>query len=122
MITLKELQQAFPATQEETLTKVLQVILGTFDSEQLEAEFTDCKQLAYVSYSAQSYTHMQMIALNQLLEGHGIEAIEHDDKHYSYVNMGDTYNVTIIDNGALILTDCGTFIEELEQESGVQCK
>lgn len=129
-ITLNDLIQAFPSSEEDKLKSALLVIQGEYDSEQLEEEFTDCAGLASQSYHPHAYTHMQMIALNQLLEGHGVEAIEHDDKYYSYINMGDTYCATIFDNGELIITDYGeliitdygTFIEQLEQESGVQCK
>lgn len=115
MITLKELQTAFPATQEETLTKVHAVILGCFNSDQLVEEFTDCDHLARQSYGWHTYAHMQMIAINQLLEAHGVESIEHNDNYYDYVNMGDMDVATIIDNGDLIISAYSDFREELEQ-------
>ena len=65
---------------------------------------------------------MELIALNELLEGHGVEAIEHDEKYYSYVNMGDMDCPTIIDNyGQLIIVAYSDFREQLEEQTISNC-
>lgn len=41
----------------------------------------------------------QMLAINEVLEGHGVEAVFGDDPRWpdmEYVNMGDTYTTTIV--------------------------
>lgn len=120
LVTLKE---NFRYVHDHQLMECALIMTGYFPVETLIEKFTDCEALDRASYHPHTERHMIMIALNQLLECHGIEAIEHDDKHYSYVNMGDTYAATIIDNDGceFIITDCGTFIEQLESD-GVMCK
>ena len=68
-----------------------------------------------------------MRVINGILEGHGVEAIRGDyyvDRyHYdivaSYVNMGDTYNATIVyetETGRFIVTSYGDWVERNERK------
>lgn len=54
-------------------------------------------------------------AINTLIEGYGVEYLEYVDSSYAgaYVNMGDTYNATILKtaNGTFRLTTWGDFVE-----------
>jgi hypothetical protein len=60
-----------------------------------------------------TYDHMLMTAINEILEGHGIETVRpRYDKRasYEYINMGDTYNATILlrSDGRLIVARWGS--------------
>lgn len=65
------------------------------------------------------------------LEGHGVEAIRgdyHVDNYYYdivalYVNMGDTYNGTILyetDTGRFLVTTMGDWVEQNERRYNIQ--
>jgi hypothetical protein len=63
------------------------------------------------------------LAINLLIDGYGIEVIRPDDWDgewlASYVNTGDTYNLTVIydhRNGDWSITTYGDFVEEFERE------
>ena len=82
------------------------------------------------------YDHHRLIDIaldfaNQVLDGHGIEAIRGDvtvDRYYFdnvalYVNMGDTYNTTIVYETAtnrFLLTDYGTWVEHNERRYRIE--
>jgi len=61
---------------------------------------------------------------NYHIEGYGIESLPHPTDSGQiiglYVNMGDTYDTTIIwdiENNEYLITNCGTFLEEWEREN-----
>jgi hypothetical protein len=64
-----------------------------------------------------------MAALNELLEGHGVECVREnidDSPAADYVNMGDTYNTTIIFchvRERFIVGCWGDYVEWLERRS-----
>ena len=58
-----------------------------------------------------------MCALNEIIEGHGVESIvpiDSDRPSYDYVNMGDTYATTILmrDDGKFIVACWGDIVEK----------
>jgi hypothetical protein len=65
-----------------------------------------------------TYSHMLLTAINEIIEGHGIEQIipKDEDRHpsYEYINMGDTYNATILlrSDGRLIVASWGDIVEQ----------
>lgn len=68
------------------------------------------------------YIDLQMAALNAALEGHGVESLQKDGTfgtpEMQYVNMGDTYNTTIIwDDGrqAWFVESWGDWVEKAER-------
>lgn len=62
-----------------------------------------------------SYTHRLMTALDEIIEGYGVETLRKGDEVIAeYVNLGDTYAVTIIrkiDTGSIIISSWGDFAE-----------
>lgn len=67
-------------------------------------------------------TERRMCALNEILEGHGVEAIFHgsDPMHPDavYVNMGETYAATILydyRSGTFKVTSWGDWVEKQER-------
>ena len=74
-------------------------------------------------YNKPSHEEMVMCALNEILEGYGVEAIRDEDAWIDnfhmdivavYVNMGDTYTTTILldhEENKYIITSYGDWIE-----------
>ena len=68
-------------------------------------------------FNSPSYSHGLLTAINEIIEGHGIEQIrpKDEDRHpsYDYINMGDTYAVTILlrSDGRLIVGCWGDIVE-----------
>ncbi len=68
-------------------------------------------------FNSPSYSHMLLTAINEIIEGHGIEQIipKDEDRHpwYYYINMGDCYNETILlrSDGRLIVSSVGAIAE-----------
>ena len=68
-------------------------------------------------FNSPSYSHMLLTAINEIIEGHGIEQIipKDEDRHpsYDYINMGDCYNETILlrSDGRLIVSSVGAVAE-----------
>ena len=67
---------------------------------------------------APTYSHMLLTAINEIIEGHGIERIrpKDEDRHpsYDYINMGDGYSATILlrSDGRLIVGCWGDIVEQ----------
>jgi hypothetical protein len=68
---------------------------------------------------------------NKALDGHGVEAIRGDyhvdNYHYdivaTYVNMGDTYNATILyetETGRFLVTSYGDWVEKNQRKYQIQ--
>ncbi len=77
-------------------------------------------------YNEPSKHEKVFCAVNELLEGFGVEAIWSTDSELhpvaEYVNMGDTYFPTICYcDGEFMLSDWGSLVEKLESE-GVEVK
>jgi hypothetical protein len=78
-------------------------------------------------YNRPSKREQRMLALNEVLQGFGVEIIgnvnmcDDDDIHAEYVNMGETYNVTILFDRRtrrFRLTTWGDWVETFEQKHG----
>lgn len=71
------------------------------------------------NYHPQSKLQTKMEALNRILGGYGVEAIQiageiTNSKWLDYVNMGDTYAATILHyNGRFVVGDWGSVVERL---------
>lgn len=103
------LEAAFPGKGKE----LRNLIDGTVNP----AEYDSVIRLCMRVYHHPTYSHMLMTAINEVLEGHGIEYIcPKDDDHpsYEYINMGDTYNATILlrNDGKLIVSCVGDIVEK----------
>ena len=95
---------------EEKATLIRKIHSGLLDS----ATFDSCKRWIDQCYHRPSDEELRMCAFNEILEGYGIEAHFGEwqngywcDVEFTYVNMGDSYALTIIrhrDKGWLVGT------------------
>lgn len=104
----KTLETAFPGKGKE-LRQLLQGDSRTYS-------YKSVRELCRVCHNYPKYPMRLMEALNEILEGYGVEAlIPIDDDHpsYEYVNMGDTYNATILlrNDGMVIVGSWGDIVE-----------
>lgn len=98
-----------------------------------EIEF-DSKDLASLVHEmmerTDSHQKVDSVLDNNLLEGHGIEAIRgeyHVNNYYHdivalYVNMGDTYNLTLLydtDRGKFYVTTMGDWVEKNDKRYAI---
>lgn len=106
----KTLETAFPGKGKE----LRDLITGKRDPERFYRSVVD---LVMRAYHLPSYSRMLMTAINEVLEGHGVEYIvpkDYDHPSYEYINMGDTYNATILlrNDGKLIVSCVGDIVEK----------
>lgn len=89
------------------------LIQGLINPDIFDSVHNWCRQC----YNEPSNNEKIIEALNEVIEGYGIESQSYgDDQYFSYVNMGDTYSATIIyDDGEYIFTSWGDYIEEIER-------
>lgn len=128
------LKKVFSYEDDSTIDQVSGILLGDIEPESVEATARWVRQCFHRPMDEELEAH----ALNALLDGHGIEELtldevryQHDidtngervddvqdiDVSFSYVNSGDSYNATLIFfDGHVYATDCGTFIENIEQQ------
>lgn len=105
----KTLEAAFPGKGKE----LRNLIDGTVNP----AKYDSVIELCMGAYHSPSYSHMLLTAINEIIEGHGIEQIipKDDGRHpsYEYINMGDSYNATILlrSDGRLIVGGWGDIVE-----------
>lgn len=105
----KTLEAAFPGKGKE----LRNVIDGTVNP----AEYDSVIKLNMTARHSMTYSHMLLTAINEIIEGHGIESItpREEDRHpsYDYINMGDCYNETILlrSDGRLIVSSVGAVAE-----------
>jgi hypothetical protein len=95
----RRLQEAFGKTEGLQIRKLLEGREDPRAYESVEAWIRQC-------YHEPDHDALVMCAINEILEGFGVEALDggedaHVNTYYgrhiaSYVNMGDTYNVTIL--------------------------
>lgn len=109
---------------EQTAIVVHGLIGGTLDPEGFESVERWVRQC----YHRPSQNELIMRALNEVLDGHGVEAIRvdaawvdayHHDVVGTFVNMGDAYAGTIVldsETGEFIPTTWGDFVETWERE------
>jgi hypothetical protein len=105
----KTLEAAFPGKGKE----LRNLIDGTVNP----AEYDSVMKINMASRHGHTYSHMLLTAINEIIEGHGIEQIipKDEDRHpsYDYINMGDCYNETILlrSDGRLIVGCWGDIVE-----------
>lgn len=125
-ITIDDLRKAFPTIDGIKLILAKKIVNNEMDSDELEL-FESNQHWIKHCFNRPNDNELSMNALNELLEGHGIEAIRNENayvnRYYSdcigtYVNMGDTYINTIVydtESNEYILTSWGDFYESYEQ-------
>lgn len=96
--------------------KILRGIMtGNVDPESFES----VKDWTRQCYNRPSDVELRLAAINDALDGYGVEALDRDPgwfpyPEYSYVNMGDTYTTTILHQhttGRWIVSDWGSIAE-----------
>lgn len=124
-VTMDQLRQAFPEIDGIKLELVKRIINKDMDSNELES-FEANEKWIKQCFNRPSDNELAMNALNELLEGHGVEPIRlegayvnryYDNIIASYVNMGDTYITTIVFDHvsqSYLITSWGDFYESAE--------
>ncbi len=102
------LEAAFPGKGKE----LRNLIDGTVNP----AEYDSVIRLCMRVYHHPTYSYMLMTAINEVLEGHGIEYLcpkDPDHPSYDYINSGDVYNATILlrNDGKLIVSSLGDIVD-----------
>lgn len=121
-IGLKTLRKFFD---EETAQKIRRMVSGEDDPK----DYVSVQNWLAQCHNEPSDEELRMEALNEILEGFGVEAIRGNwvDNYYcdvqaTYINMGDTYSLTILrDNelGKYILTSWGDWVETNDRKRGL---
>ena len=105
----KTLEAAFPGKGKE----LRELLVGDVYPD----NYQSVRGLVSQCWHAPTYSHMLLTAINEIIEGHGIEQIipKDEDRHpwYYYINMGDCYNETILlrSDGRLIVSSVGAIAE-----------
>ena len=107
----KTLEAAFPGKGKE-LRKLIEGV------DVHPTDYDSVTRLNGQCFNSPSYSHMLLTAINEIIEGPGIDHIrpKDEDRHpsYEYINMGDTYNATILlrSDGRLIVASWGDIVEQ----------
>lgn len=106
-------------------TKIAALTNGTLDP----LSFVSVKRWVEKCWSMPSDAELIMAAINEVMGGFGVEAIHgnyvdsyHQDIQAVYVNMGDTYNMTILhdnERGRFVATSWGDWVETHSKSRGV---
>lgn len=94
---VKEIAKRLNITEDQAV-QVKGVIKGEIDP----LSFSNVKKWVNQCYNMPSKTELKLEALNQILEGYGVEYIEHKEDSFpdvygiSYINLGDTYINTVL--------------------------
>lgn len=102
----------------ETAKRIRGVVKGTINPEN-ETLFPKTDRWIRQCYHRPDDVSLQLLALNELIEGFGVEAIGTSPDFtspppFEYINTGDTYNATIIrDNrkGRFFISTWGDVVE-----------
>lgn len=108
--SIKTLDRAFPGKGKE-IRLLLEQKTNTMDYESVREFISRC-------YNKPDYPYRLMLALNEIIEGFGVESIWGPESErwpeVDYVNMGDVYNATLMydyrDNRVRVGT-VGDFVE-----------
>lgn len=84
----------------------------------LKQTYKSVRELCDASYNVPSYEHKVFTALNEVIEGYGVEYLPDTRRpghtYATYVNTGDVYNTTLLlreDSGCFQLTTWGDVVE-----------
>jgi hypothetical protein len=125
-ITIEELRQVFPTIESIKLILTKKLIDG-LEVEEL-IEFDSNIKWILKCYNYPQKIELTMNAINEMLEGFGVESIIVENYHVDnfwrntiglYVNMGETYASTIVydvENKEYQLTSWGDFYESIEKK------
>jgi len=110
----------------ETVKTLLGIIRGKIDP----MTFQSVARWVNSCYNMPSDVELKMEACNEVLSGYGVEAIRgkwrssyHGDIVFTYVNMGDTYDQTVVFDCVkheFHLTSWGDAVEHAPKYYGVQ--
>ena len=100
----------------EKTRKILDIVRGETDPESYESVASWVRQC----YNRPWDSELKMSAINEILGGFGVEGVFSDsdmEPEFSYVNMGDTYDPTIVRyQGSFRVTSWGEMVEYLEAQ------
>lgn len=119
---IKDLQQAFNINRETAKT-----IVGLINESINPYDFRSVRDWTAQCYNVPSTGELIMCALNEILEGFGVEAIRDERFHWDsfwgdigaeFINMGDTYDATIIRDRQerFIISSYGDWVEWAERK------
>ncbi len=96
--------------------KQIRDVVKHADEDFLISTYDSCEQLDRDCHSNPGLAYLEATALNEILEGHGIECIRPDNEEpqYEYINTGDSYcNTLIRDNstGRWFVASWGDIVE-----------
>ena len=121
-IGLKRLQQVFTEEESRQIRNILTGKTNPRDYVSVQNWLKQC-------FNEPSENELKMEALNEVLKGFGVEAIRGNyvDSYYqdiqaTYVNMGDTYDYTILfdsENEKFVLTSWGDWVESHTKSRGL---
>jgi hypothetical protein len=120
--SIKTIQAKLKLTPERART-VRKLMTGELDP----MAFASVEAWVAQCYNRPRRSEMIMCALNEVLETHGVEAIDgsdwvdsfHGHIRYTYCNTGDAYGATVVldsKTGNFLVTDWGSLVEAMEQE------
>lgn len=117
--TIANLRKFFPLVEARQLRGLMD---GTIDPKQ----YVSVQRWIAQCYNEPSHDELVMCAIDEVLGGFGVEAIRgryvdryHHDIQAAYVNMGDTYNTTILldhETDSYRLTSWGDWVEANERK------
>lgn len=122
---INDVRESYPNIKDKSLLLIELICNKTIDSRNLELLESVYKYINQC-YNRPSDIEIKMEALNQLIEGHGIEAITDENKYINgywyycialYVNMGDSYLNTFIydtENDQILFMSCADFMQSIE--------
>ncbi len=103
------------ATMDKSKAKELRELLK---GERKPKDYKSVQQLERQCFSRPNHTYCLMTACNEIMEGFGLEAISKDGYAvYEYVNLGETYQTTLIrhiPSGRYIVGSWGDIVEKGE--------
>ena len=89
------------------------LIIALVDYVKDPTEYESVSNWVRQCYNKLSRDEMIMEAINEILDGHGVEGDA--ELEYSYVNLGDTYKVTVLHyDDSFIVGSWGSLAEEIE--------
>lgn len=118
MLSFKTLEKAFPGKGQE--------IRDLLTKKKKTTEYKTVNDWISKCLFPPGYTERAEVALNEILEGYGTEAVFSNENltvpSFSYINLGDTYSVTMIrdyDREKWVVGSWGDFLEYKESKGYV---